>query len=118
MYTVKNNYSIWSKTGDRSVKRVKSYSKWSEIYSKLLNFEQISSKILLFLQSDPLFYSIWSNYFYSVFMKLTFWVQYDRELVWKWPKSFIFGLILATNTETNKCPPKLIYPERLLEWIC
>ena len=29
-YTVKNNYSIWSKKGDRSVKRVKSYSKWSE----------------------------------------------------------------------------------------
>ena len=27
------------KKGDRSVKRVKSYSKWSVIYSKLLNFE-------------------------------------------------------------------------------
>ena len=40
---------------DRSVKRVKSYSKWSEIYSTLNKFHSISSKILLSLQSDPLF---------------------------------------------------------------
>ena len=51
--------------GDRSVKTVKSYSKWSENLLKmewyLLKVTQgysISSKILLFLQSDPLFYSI------------------------------------------------------------
>ena len=27
----------------------------------------------------------------------------------KMPKSYIFGLILATNIETNKRPPEMIY---------
>ena len=44
---------------------MKTYPKWNEIYSKLLNYLKaysISSKILLFLQSDPyllhIFYSV------------------------------------------------------------
>ena len=60
-YTVKNNYSIWSKKGDRFVKRVKSYSKWSENLLLRVKVYSISSKILLFLQSDPPFYSIFSK---------------------------------------------------------
>ena len=30
-------------------------------------------------------------------------------LAWKWPKSSIFGSIIATDIETNKHPPKTIY---------
>ena len=70
-YTVKNNYSIWSKKRDRSVKRVKSYSKWSESYSTLSKFHSISSKILPFFTERSPFYSIWSNYFLQcIFLKL------------------------------------------------
>ena len=54
-YTVKK---VWSKKGDHSVKRVKSYSKCSKLLLEVVSFHSIPSKILLFLQSDPLFYSI------------------------------------------------------------
>ena len=64
----KKNYSIWSKKGDRSVKRVKSYSKWSENLLLRVRVLLHFSKILLFLQSDPLFYSI----FFTVQLQLTF----------------------------------------------
>ena len=36
-------------------------------------------------------------------------VQYDWELTWNKSKSSIFGSILATDNETNKSPPKMIY---------
>ena len=65
-YTEKSNYSIWSKKGDRSVKELNltpNGVKFIQSYSTLSNINSISSKILLFLQSDPFFYSIWSNYF-------------------------------------------------------
>ena len=58
LYIVKNNYSIWSKKGDHSVKRVKSYWKWSENLLLQVKVYSISSNMLLFLQSDSLFYSI------------------------------------------------------------
>ena len=61
-YTVK----IWSKKGDRSVKRVKSYSKWSKLVLEVVIFHSISSKILQFLQSDPLFTPYGVIIFHSV----------------------------------------------------
>ena len=33
----------------------------------------------------------------------------DWELICKWSKAYIFALILATNIETNKCPPEMAY---------
>ena len=67
-----NTVKKWSKKGDRSVKRVKSYSKWSKLLLDVVSFHSISSKILLFLQSDPLFYSIWSNYFLQCIQYTTY----------------------------------------------
>ena len=51
----KNNYSIWSKKGDRSVKRVKSYSKWSEIYSFEWKFTPFWVRFYSFYRAIPLF---------------------------------------------------------------
>ena len=76
---------------DRSVKRVKSYSKWSKLLLEVVSFHSISNKILLFLQSDPLFYSIWSNYFFTVYgssdlkrrKSLTWCAFWKLEQLWK-----------------------------------
>ena len=59
----KNNYSIWSKKGDRSVKRVKSYSKWSEIYSFAWKFTQFWVRFYSFYRAIPFLLHI----FYSVY---------------------------------------------------
>ena len=69
-YTVKNNYSIWSKKGDSSVKRVKFNSKWSENLLLRVKVYSISSKILLFLQSDPLFYSILFTVYWNLILTI------------------------------------------------
>ena len=67
--------------GDRSVKRVKSYSKWNENLLKMqwnlhlcVKVYSILNKVLLFLQSDPLFYSIYFTV-YSLHFRLP--AQYD-----------------------------------------
>ena len=67
-YTEKSNYSIWSKKGDRSVKELNltpNGVKFIQSYS-LSNINSISSKILLFLQSDPFFTPYGVIIFYSV----------------------------------------------------
>ena len=55
-YTVKNNYSIWSRKGMLCKKsKILLEMEWKITTSSK---SSISSKTLLFLQSDPLFYSI------------------------------------------------------------
>ena len=62
LYTL---WKIWSKKGDRSVKRVKSYSKCSKLLLEV-SFHSISSKILLFLPNYPFFTPYGVIIFYSV----------------------------------------------------
>ena len=53
-YTIKYNYSIWSKKKeDRCVKRVKSYSKWSENLLLRVKVYSISSKFHSFYRAIP-----------------------------------------------------------------
>ena len=65
LFTVKNNYSVWSKKGDRSLKRVKSYSKWSENLLKMewnLKFTPFRVRFYSFYRTVPFLLHI----FYSV----------------------------------------------------
>ena len=65
------------------------------------------------MSSHPVYFDVInhksSTIYPDLFIKLTYQVQYDWESGLEQPKSSIFGSILVTNIETNKCPPKMIY---------
>ena len=48
------------------------------------------------------------NHLPDLFIKFTYWIQYDWELAWKWLKSSIFSRSLQQKIETNKHPPNEI----------
>ena len=65
------------------------------------------------------------NHLPDLFIKFTYLIQYDWELAWNRPKLSIFVSIFATNSKTNKRPPKMIYLSALGaywneygSWIC
>ena len=91
----KNNYSIWSKKkGDRSVKRVKSYSKWSENLLLRVKVYSISSKILLFFtERSPfllhIFYSVNTRNFA---FNIGCFVLSFLALIFRLPLSWLYAL--------------------------